>query len=213
MQAGLESYTNELYQHLVAGDEAACRRYIQKLRSEDGVPILHICEQMTDAFHSIGDAWACSDLSVYREHVASQLGCRLLLDLRSSLQAVSSDAPTAIGCTPEGDTYSMPTLMVELVLHELGWDATSLGTNLPLELLAPALEDYRPDMCWVSVSFADSRERLQQQLRFLSECAQACDCRVLVGGQAIDDELQRGFHHITFVDCLGDLETLLNADE
>jgi methanogenic corrinoid protein MtbC1 len=213
MQAHLKSHTNELYQHLVAGDEAACRRYIKRLRSDDGVPILDVCEQLTDAFHSIGDAWACSDISVYREHVASQLGCRLLLDLRSSLQAVPSDAPTAIGCTPEGDPYSMPTLMVELVLHELGWDATSLGTNLPLELLAPAIEDYRPDMCWVSVSFADSQHRLRQQLQFLSECAQTCDCRVLVGGQAIDDDLQRSFRQITFVDCLGDLELILNADD
>ena len=82
MQAGLESYTNELYQHLVAGDEAACRRYLNKIRSEDGVSILTVCEQLTEAFHCIGEAWACSKISVYREHVASQIGYRLLLDAR-----------------------------------------------------------------------------------------------------------------------------------
>ena len=95
MHAALESRTNEIYQHLVAGDEAACRRYIDQIRSEDGVSVLTVCEQLTEAFHSIGDAWACSEISVYREHVASQIGCRLLLDLSSSLPAVSRDCPNS----------------------------------------------------------------------------------------------------------------------
>jgi len=115
MHAALESRTNEIYQHLVAGDESACRRYIDRIRSEDGVSVLTVCEQLTEAFHLIGDAWACSEIGVYREHVASQIGCRLLLDLSSSLPAVSDTAPKAIGCTPESDPYSLPTLMVELV--------------------------------------------------------------------------------------------------
>ena len=117
MHAAPESQTNEIYQHLVAGDEAACRRYIDRIRSKDGVSVLTVCEQLTEAFHSIGDAWACSEISVYREHVASHIGCRLLLDLSSSLPAVSETAPKAIGCTPESDPYSLPTLMVELVMR------------------------------------------------------------------------------------------------
>ena len=64
MHAALESRTNEIYQHLVAGDEAACRRYINQIRSEDGVSVLTVCEQLTEAFHSIGDAWACSEILI-----------------------------------------------------------------------------------------------------------------------------------------------------
>ena len=83
MHATLDRQKHEIYQHLVAGDEVACRRYIERIRSEYGVSVLTVCEQLTEAFHSIGDAWACSEVSVYREHVASQIGCRLLLDLCS----------------------------------------------------------------------------------------------------------------------------------
>ena len=205
MHAALESRTNEIYRHLVAGDEAACRRYIDRIRSEDGVSVLTVCEQLTEAFHSIGDAWACSEISVYREHVASQIGVRLLLDLSSRLTAGSETAPPAIGCPPESDPYSLPTLMVELVMRELGWNATSLGTNLPLELLAPAMEDLRPDLCWVSVSYTDSPARLRQQLEFLGEKGRADQIRILCGGQAITNELRQGISDITFVDDLCDL--------
>jgi methanogenic corrinoid protein MtbC1 len=208
MHAALESRTNEIYQHLVAGDEAACRRYIDRIRLEDGVSVLTVCEQLTEAFHSIGDAWACSEISVYREHVASQIGCRLLLDLSSSLPAVSETAPTAIGCTPESDPYSLPTLMVELVMRELGWNARSLGTNLPLEFLAPAVEDLRPSLCWVSVSYVESPDRLRQQLEFLGEKGRADGIRILCGGHAITDELRQGISDITFVGDLSELETI-----
>lgn len=212
MHAALENRQSEIYEHLIAGDEAACRRYIERIQTEDTVSLLSVCEQLTDAFHSIGDAWACSEISVYREHVASQIGYRLLLDLRSRLPVVSENAPTAIGCTPEGDPYSLPTLMVELVMQELGWNARSLGSNLPLELLNPAMEDLRPSLCWVSVSFVDSRDRLRQQLEFLGERGRAYGCPVLVGGQAITDDLQRGLTDITFVNRLRDLETLSQTD-
>ena len=208
MHAALENRNSEIYQHLIAGDEDACRRYIDQIVTEDAVSVLGVCEQLTEACHSIGDGWACSEISVYREHVASQIGYRLLLDLSSSLPAVSETAPTAIGCTPESDPYSLPTLMVELVMRELGWNARSLGTTLPLELLAPAMEDSRPSLCWVSVSYVESPDRLRQQLEFLGEEGRTDGIRILCGGQAITEELRQGISDITFVGDLCELETI-----
>lgn len=171
-----------------------------------------VCEELTEAFHSIGEAWACAEISVYREHVASQIGYRLLLDLRSSVPTVPKDAPTAIGCTPEHDPYYLPTLMVELVMQELGWKAKSLGSNLPLELLAPAMEELQPRICWVSVSYVDSPERLRQQLRFLSERGRACGTGILCGGQALTDDLRIGHGDVMFVDRLRDLEAIVKLN-
>ncbi|MGI9474583.1 MAG: hypothetical protein ACR2NZ_23810 [Rubripirellula sp.] len=98
--------------------------------------------------------------------------------------------------------------MVELVMKELGWNARSLGSNLPLELLDPAVQDLRPQICWVSVSFVDAPERLRQQLESLSEKGQADGFRILCGGQALDEDLREGLSDVTFVDRLRDLETI-----
>lgn len=62
------------------------------------------------------------------------------------------------------------THVVELVFQELGWQVRSLGSNLPLEFLEPAIEQLRPGVCWVSVSHVDSDVRLAEQLSFLAEC-------------------------------------------
>ena len=168
--------------------------------------MLSVCEQLADAFHSVGDAWECSDISVYREHVASQIGYRVLLDLKSTLNEPPRNASAAIGCTPEGDPYALPTMMVELVLREFGWQAQSLGSDLPLEMLEPAVEEMKPEICWVSVSYIDSTSRLQEQLEFLADLGVKHRMTVLCGGQALQDQIRSNVSGIKFVDHLRALE-------
>ncbi len=198
---------SEIFRHLVDGDEQACREVLDRLRENHGASVLSLCEVVTQAFHKIGEAWECSELEVYREHIASQLGYRLLLDLRSLLPVPLEDAPTAIGCTPERDPYTLPTLMVELALRELGFRAQSLGTNLPLEMLEPAMDAVQPCLCWVSVSFVDSMDRLREQLSLLARLGQSRGVEIVCGGRALVGEVKQGTGKITFLTQLRELES------
>ena len=211
MHAAIDRQSFEIYEYLIAGDERACRDHVKRLRREQGASVRSVCEQIAEAFHSVGDAWACSAITVYREHVASQIGLRLLLDLRADLPVPAVNAPKAIGCSPEGDPYSLPTMMVELALQELGWQARSLGSNLPLEMLAPAIEDVRPDVCWVSVSYVDSSERMREQLSFLGELGRTRGVEILCGGQGLNNDLRHGIEGITFVGELREVEDVVSA--
>lgn len=197
---------SEIYEHLVDGNEQACRELFDHLRVDEGFSVLALCEALTQAFHKVGEAWECSELTVYREHIASQIGYRLLLDFRSLISPPEDDAPVAIGCTPESDPYTLPTNMVELVLGTLGFRAQSLGTNLPLELLAPAMDDVRPRLCWVSVSHVESMSRLREQLSWLSEIGRDRGIKIICGGRAVADELKHGLGGITFLTQLSELE-------
>lgn len=209
MNAAIEAshQSSEIFQRLIAGDEQGLRGYIDQLRVQEGASVLAMCEALTEAFHRIGDAWECSELAVYREHIASQIGYRLLLHMRSHLPQPAADAPKAIGCTPENDPYALPTLMVELVLQELGYDARSLGSNLPLEMLQPAIEDVQPKLCWVSVSYIESIQRLRQQLLYLGKLGHRRGVEIVCGGRALTEQVQRGLRHVNFVDQLHQLET------
>lgn len=170
--------------------------------------MLTLCLALTKAFHLIGEAWECSELEVYREHIASQVGYRTLLNLRSLLPPPDSNAPVAIGCTPEGDPYLLPTLMVELVLRELGWKAQSLGNNLPLEMLSPAMDDVKPQLCWVSVSYVASSQRLREQLSSLAESGEGRGVQIICGGRAFEEDPQLKCDGIEFLSDLPELNGL-----
>lgn len=75
----------KLFEKLVDGDEQACRDLVTEFLEGDAASLLSICEAFTEAFYRVGDAWECEQISIYREHIASQIGYRLLQDVRLSL--------------------------------------------------------------------------------------------------------------------------------
>ena len=206
--ASQNDLAQQLFQLLVAGEEHACKQLIFDAYKFGRTQVQAVCAALASAFHKIGDAWECSKIDTYTEHVASQIGHRVLLDLRSRLPKSSPSGPKAIGCTAEKDPYSLPTMMVELVLRELGWEASSLGTNLPLELLEPALDNMQPELCWVSVSYVASMPRLKQQLSHLGRIADMKGIQVICGGQAIDEYMIREVPHLTYLPDLALLHQL-----
>ena len=86
-----------------------------------------------------------------------------------------------------------------------------MGSNLPLEMPAPAIEDLRSDVCWVSVSYVDSIERMREQLAFLGELGRRRGVEILCGGQALNNDLRHGIEDITFVDELRQVEEVVSA--
>ena len=84
----------------------------------------------------VGDLWQCGDVEVYQERLGCEICSRILDDCRDYVSDPEKDAPLAIGATPSGDPYTLPTRMAELVLKESGWRSISLGIDLPFETLA-----------------------------------------------------------------------------
>lgn len=200
--------SESLFQLLVAGDEQQCRELVFASAECEEQQVQQVCDSLADAFHRVGDAWECSEIETYKEHVATQIGNRILFELRDKLGTTNWNAPRAIGCTPEHDPYSLPTLMVELVLKDLGWAASSLGTNLPLELLEPALDSIKPELCWVSISYIASFRRLKEQLHHLGKLANERGVQLICGGQAISEPMLHGIDHVEYVPELSMLQSL-----
>ena len=107
---------------------------------------------VTDAMHGFGQAWNCDQLDAYQERRGCDICIRLINELRADLPPISDSAPIAIGGAPEGDPYQLPTALVELALREAGWNAVSLGSNLPTDSFLQAILDYQPQLVWLSVS-------------------------------------------------------------
>lgn len=166
---------------LRAGELELARRIFTELYLA-GHTLLEVCEDLlVPVLHGLGDAWECGDVDVYEEHRASVMVSRLLNELRTLLPPTPPRAPLAFGCAPSGDLYTLPSLLVELVLSEVGFNAQSFGNSLPFESLERAIQNHAPAVVWLSVSAPCSSASVQ---RFLG--AVPTSTRVLVGGQQAD---------------------------
>ena len=82
---------------LLAGEEDSCRRIVMDLYLA-GASVCEIGDQvLAGAFHDIGDAWECGEVSVYRERRGCEIAMHTLHDLRGALPESPLDAPLAIG--------------------------------------------------------------------------------------------------------------------
>ena len=162
-------------------------------------------EVIAAAFREIGDRWACHDAEVYQERRACDIAQRILFDLRR-VQHVPERKWLATGGTIEGDLYSLPSAMAELVLRDCGFHATSLGTSIPFASLVKAVQETKPKLFWLSVS------HIREELDFVSEFAalsQACvaaDTALVVGGRALSEALRHRMTYSAYCDTMQHLE-------
>jgi methanogenic corrinoid protein MtbC1 len=157
--------------------------------------------------HGFGQAWDCDQLDAYQERRGCDICIRLINELRGDLPPISDNAAVAIGGTPEGDPYQLPTALVELSLREAGWNAVSLGSNLPTDSFLQAILDYQPQLVWLSVStISDIASFITEQNRLADHISD--DISLLVGGRALSPDLRPELRYTAHCDGLRNLVDL-----
>ena len=166
-------------------------------------------EVLRVAFADIGDEWECGRLEIHKERQACQI-CRRVIDQLRQVARVSNARFSALGGTLSEDYYELPTLMIETVLRDHGWNAMSLGTNLPASSFSKAVETQKPDLVWLSLSHVADRERA---VTAVNELWEQLDSTVplIVGGRALTEELRRDIRYTVYCDTVGQLEDFLQS--
>ncbi|EMI52680.1 DNA binding domain-containing protein, excisionase family [Rhodopirellula sallentina SM41] len=202
---GKKSPRNQCFRDALArGEFETCRGLLYEMVDE-GASRSQAAECLiADAMHGVGKAWQCEEIDVYQERRACDVALRLIFDLNSSLPPVAEDAPVAIGGSPMCDPYQLPTALVELTLREVGWKATSLGNQLPLESFIQATVDCRPHLVWLSVSSIDDEDTFVARQNRMAESL-ADDVVLLVGGRALTDSLRPRLRFTAHCDSLRQL--------
>lgn len=138
----------------------------------------------------LGAQWADGKIDVYDEHVATLRAWSILVELRSLLPIPLDRAPLALGGSPEGDPYLLPTLMAELTLADMGWRTVNIGPNTPVTSLLEAVTHHRPRLVWLSVTSMKPSASFFEGYPRLFEAAQAKGASVVIGGQGLTAALQ-----------------------
>jgi methanogenic corrinoid protein MtbC1 len=198
---GLTHGGPRLVDALLAGDEILARQIVFDLYLAKHSPAVICDEVIAAAFREIGDRWACHDAEVYQERRGCEIALRILFDLRR-VQPVPERTRLATGGTIEGDLYSLPSSMAELVLRDSGFYATTLGTSIPFASLVKAVQATKPELFWVSVSHIHEGLDFISEFAALSQACLATDTALVVGGRALTEELRQRMTYAAYCDTM-----------
>lgn len=195
---------------LLRADEEVCVEVVLNMYLAN-YPMSQICDEvLAGAFEEIGEKWCDGDVEVYQERRSCLLCQQVIHELRRIFPELPPNAPIAIGGTIDGDPYTLASSMVELVLRDLGWRASSLGNMLPFNSLMRALCDTRPRLLWLSVSSIRDRTEFLKQFNALSEVAFGNNVAFVVGGKALTADLRKQMKYTGFCDSFEHLAALAN---
>jgi excisionase family DNA binding protein len=194
---------DELYRALLAGDAERVRSLIHG-SYRGGSSVESLADQaIGPAMKQIGQDWESGRIDVMEEHRASQLCEAALFELKAMLEdRAIKDRPVAVGGGAEGDYSVLPTLLVQMVLLDVGWDAVNLGPNTPFGSLERALVELRPRLVWLSVShLLDESEFISRYRKFYQQ-AEKAGVAVAIGGRALGESVRSQIPYTTYGDGL-----------
>ena len=195
----------QLVEALMHGEENLARQIIFDLYLGKH-SISEICDEVICvAFREIGQRWESQAADVYQERRAGELIRRILFELHRVLPNPDSSW-TACGGTLEGDPYTLPTTMVELVLRDVGLNAVSLGTSIPLRSMARAIASMKPKIFWICAAWIVDEDQFAVDFQSLCDTAQAVGTVVVVGGRAFHEAFRLRLRYSCYCDTMQQLE-------
>ncbi len=190
---------------LLSADEATVRQLLFTMYVS-GWRLHRIFDDVISrVFASIGEMFQCNDIEIYKERLSCEIAINTLRELRTLIPKAKQGAPVAIGASLAGDFYTMPSLMVEMIMISLGWRAHSLGSNLPFATLLAAISDYQPQIFWVSLSYIEDESKLIQEFNDFAERLPKATT-LAIGGQAITPELRKQLNFSICCDNMRQIE-------
>ncbi len=150
----------------------------------DGTSVAQIGDDwIRPAMQRIGELWRGGEEGILVEHRATAICSSILHRLQTLLP--EPVGPAAVGAAPSGDPYTLPSQLSSLVLRAAGFQATDLGANTPLTVLAEATHEHGARLVWLSVNGTQDKQRDRRIiLRWLEQLTG--DGRTLVlGGRGI----------------------------
>ncbi len=200
-----DHHEKQLVNALMHGQETLARQIIFDLYLGKH-SISEICDGViSEVFREIGQRWECQAADVYQERRACELIRRILFELHRVLPNPDSSW-TACGGTLEGDPYTIPTTMVELVLRDVGLNAVSLGTSIPFASMARAITSMKPKIFWICASFIVDEDQFVVDFQSLCDTAQAIGTVVIVGGRAFHEAIRLRLKYCYYCDTMQQLE-------
>jgi len=174
---------------LLGGDESAVEELVGRARSRGADTALLVRDLVMPALAEIGLMWTRGEASIAEEHLATALVSRVLPRSACSGGAAPGPRPRLVLACLEGEFHDLGIRFLADVAREAGWEAESLGANVPRESLVRFLSQRPPDAVALSLSLAGHVPEAARTIAGIREAAPSA--AVLVGGLAFREDPDR----------------------
>ena len=179
----------------------------------EGLTIAGVYDRViAPAMYQIGERWQDGAITAAEEHLATAIAHRVIASLYAALEAPPASKPaTVILAAPEGEHHGLGLRMASDVLEAAGFPVIYLGTDVPLDALAAAVERYRPAAVGLSLTMPLGATNLEAAITAVLEARPGT--RLLLGGQGVSrGMLDAGIPHVANLESLvRELERSLTA--
>jgi excisionase family DNA binding protein len=190
---------------LLHGDALLLRRLLSEL-SLSGESAATIADRLlAPALAELGQRWCDGELSVYREHRASEQVLAAVSEARERY-APAPRARRALCAAPEADPNSLAAAMASWVLAEAGYASVLLGADVPFDALCEAVVDLGPQLLVLSISHVEELKSFRVGCRRLFSETRRAGCALAIGGRALTAELKHMLSADFFGDSLSELD-------
>lgn len=124
-------------------------------------PLEHVGEHLImPTLVDIGDLWHRGELSITREHYATNYLIQRLAAILRTVPNGSGGPVVWIGCAP-GELHEIGAMLLSIYLRRAGYIVRYLGQNLPVEDLVSEVKNVQPGMVIFSATTVESARALQ----------------------------------------------------
>jgi MerR family transcriptional regulator, light-induced transcriptional regulator len=175
-------------EYLVAvleGDRRKASRLILQA-AEEGRSAADLCfNVLQPAQEELGRMWLLGEVNVAEEHAATATTRLVAAQLHAREECGPSNSKTIVAASVAGNQHDLGIQLIADLFERDGWRVIQLGSNVPVEDLAQAVEFFRADLVAISVSLATQLPTLRQAIAAIRSIRQGALAKILVGGIGI----------------------------
>lgn len=177
----LESYL----QLQLAGERAAARALLQQQRVAAGLSLRDLYREVLEpAQHRVGALWQANQISVAREHLATEVTQAVMAELAAATPRVRGSGIRVVVACVEGEQHNIGARMVADLLELEGFTLRFLGADVPTASLLGIVSEVSPHVVVLSATMVERLPALRAAVEQM-RAAFGTAVRVFVGGQVM----------------------------
>jgi methanogenic corrinoid protein MtbC1 len=167
---------------ILEGDRrAACRLILNAADEGRSASDLYL-RVLQPALEELGRMWVLGEINVAEEHFATATTRLVMTQLHARDVCRAGNGKTLVAAAVVGNQHDLGVQMVADMFETDGWRVIQLGSNVPAEDLAQAVEFYEADLVALSVSLVTQLPALEETVSAIRASRQGAAVKILVGG-------------------------------
>lgn len=130
----------------------------------------------------IGDMWETGDIRILHEHISTAIIRKFLTGLIDN-NTSTPNAPKILIATPKGQLHELGALIIGVLASSDGWNVIYIGSDLPGEEIAAAIERFNPKIVAVSISYPSDDFTLEKEMLKLQKLINT-NSIIIAGGRS-----------------------------